>query len=387
MTQFLINKFIKDSENINDLNVRGKYGTLSSLVGIICNIILFVAKLIIGSLSNSISIVSDGFNNLSDCATSVITLVGYKMAAKPADEEHPFGHGRIEYILSFILAIIILLVGYELIKNSFDKLLHPNEISFSIISVVVLVLSILMKLWMSVFNKTLGNKLNNSAMLATSKDSLNDVVATSATLISLVASLFIKIPLDAFMGIVVSVFVLKSGYEIIKDTVDVLLGQTPDKEVADKVKEIISENPLIIGYHDLMIHSYGIRQFGSCHVEVSSETDFLKAHDAVDLIERKLLEETGIMISLHMDPIDINDEKTQYFYKKIKEIVRKLDKGTHIHDFRIVSGDTHTNLIFDLVIPFEFKMKDEEIISFINEELKNEPKKIYIVPTIEHEYI
>lgn len=388
MTQFLITKFIKDSDNINDSKVREKYGTLSSFVGIACNIILFVFKLIVGTIANSISITSDAFNNLSDCATSIITLFGYKMAAKPADKEHPFGHGRMEYILSFILAIIILMVGYELVKNSVKELIDPSQINFSIVSTVVLVFSILLKIWMSRFNNKLGTKLNNSAMLATSKDSLNDVVATSATLFALIVSQFTTLPIDGMMGIVVSIFVLKSGFEIIKSTVDELLGQTPDPETVELIKKLIKEEPLVIGYHDLMVHNYGPgRHFGSAHIEVRSDVDFLVAHDAVDMIEKRVLEETGIMLSLHLDPINMDDEETKYYYDKVKGIVRSIEKETHLHDFRIVTGETHTNLIFDLVVPFNFKLNDDEIIKIINDGLKDEPKKIYIVPTIENKYV
>ncbi len=388
MTQFLITKFIKDSDNINDSKVREKYGTLSSFVGIACNIILFVFKLIVGTIANSISITSDAFNNLSDCATSIITLFGYKMAAKPADKEHPFGHGRMEYILSFILAIIILMVGYELVKNSVKELIDPSKINFSIVSTVVLVFSIILKIWMSKFNNKLGTKLNNSAMLATSKDSLNDVVATSATLFALIVSQFTTLPIDGMMGIVVSIFVLKSGFEIIKSTVDELLGQTPDPETVELIKKLIKEEPLVIGYHDLMVHNYGPgRHFGSAHIEVRSDVDFLVAHDAVDMIEKRVLEETGIMLSLHLDPINMDDEETKYYYDKVKGIVRSIEKETHLHDFRIVTGETHTNLIFDLVVPFNFKLNDDEIIKIINDGLKDEPKKIYIVPTIENKYV
>ena len=357
-------------------------------MGIACNIILFVFKLIVGTIANSISITSDAFNNLSDCATSIITLFGYKMAAKPADKEHPFGHGRMEYILSFILAIIILMVGYELVKNSVKELIDPSQINFSIVSTVVLVFSSLLKIWMSRFNNKLGTKLNNSAMLATSKDSLNDVVATSATLFALIVSQFTTLPIDGMMGIVVSIFVLKSGFEIIKSTVDELLGQTPDPETVELIKKLIKEEPLVIGYHDLMVHNYGPgRHFGSAHIEVRSDVDFLVAHDAVDMIEKRVLEETGIMLSLHLDPINMDDEETKYYYDKVKGIVRSIEKETHLHDFRIVTGETHTNLIFDLVVPFNFKLNDDEIIKIINDGLKDEPKKIYIVPTIENKYV
>ena len=388
MTQFLVTKFIKDSENINDLKVREKYGTLSSFVGIACNIILFIFKLIVGTLSNSISITSDAFNNLADCATLIITLFGYKLASKPADKEHPFGHGRMEYILSLILAIIILLVGYELIKSSIIELINPTKIKFSYVSMIVLIFSILMKIWMSAFNKKLGNKLNNSAMLATSKDSLNDVIATSATLVSLIVSGFSDLMIDGIMGVVVSIFVLKSGFEIISDTVDDLLGQGLDKETVEIIKKHINDEPMVIGYHDLMVHNYGPgKHFGSAHIEVRSDEDLLIAHDAIDLIEKKIQEETGILMSFHIDPINMDDKETKYYYDKVKSIVRSINKDTHLHDFRIVTGDTHTNLIFDLVVPFDIKLKDEEIIEIINNGLKDEPIKIFISPTIENKYV
>ena len=275
MVNFLIKTFIKNSENTENPKIRQKYGTLSSIVGIICNVLLFLIKYAMGTLSHSISIVSDAFNNLSDCAGCLVTLLGYKMASKPADKNHPFGHGRMEYLTSLIIAALIIFVGIELLKNSVEKIINPVEIRFSFAVLFSLVFSIAVKLWMAVFNAELGKKINSSVLTATAKDSKSDVIATSATLIALICSLFTALPVDGVMGLLVSVFILKSGYDIVKDTVDELLGKPADPEIINNIKEYVLKNDKIIGIHDLIIHSYGPGNIiGSCHVEVKSNESF-----------------------------------------------------------------------------------------------------------------
>ncbi len=387
MINFLVKRFVKNYNDIENEKVRSSYGTLSSLVGIVCNVLLFAVKLTLGFLTNSIAITSDAFNNLSDSASCIVTLFGYKLAAKPADRDHPFGHGRIEYIVSFIISVIILLVGFELFKTSVDKLLNPEPIIYSTVVLISLILSIFVKLWMSLFNRTLGKKINNSAMIATSKDSLNDVIATSATMIALVGSLFTTLPLDGAMGILVSIFVFISGIGIIRSTIDELIGQPVEKELVDKIKAIILANPKILGIHDLIIHNYGPgNMIGSVHVEVDCTQDFLVIHDLVDEIERRIEKELHIIMTIHMDPIQVDDVVVNSHKELMKEIIASIDPKLSMHDFRVVIGPTHTNLIFDLQVPFEFYLTADEIKNRIDTELTKREDNIYTVITFEHGY-
>lgn len=380
MVNFLIKTFIKNSENTENPKIRQKYGTLSSIVGIICNVLLFLIKYAMGTLSHSISIVSDAFNNLSDCAGCLVTLLGYKMASKPADKNHPFGHGRMEYLTSLIIAALIIFVGIELLKNSVEKIINPVEIRFSFAVLFSLVFSIAVKLWMAVFNAELGKKINSSVLTATAKDSKSDVIATSATLIALICSLFTALPVDGVMGLLVSVFILKSGYDIVKDTVDELLGKPADPEIINHIKEYVLKNDKIIGIHDLIIHSYGPgNMIGSCHVEVKSNESFTEVHDIVDSIEREIHNNLNILMTIHMDPIEVNDMLTNKCKKFVNNIIHSIDSSLDLHDFRIVSGESHTNLIFDLVVPFECKYSNEELKQKIDMQLSKENINYYTV--------
>lgn len=380
MVNFLIKTFIKNSENTENPKIRQKYGTLSSIVGIICNVLLFLIKYAMGTLSHSISIVSDAFNNLSDCAGCLVTLLGYKMASKPADKNHPFGHGRMEYLTSLIIAALIIFVGIELLKNSVEKIINPVEIRFSFAVLISLVFSIAVKLWMAVFNAELGKKINSSVLTATAKDSKSDVIATSATLIALICSLFTALPVDGVMGLLVSVFILKSGYDIVKDTVDELLGKPADPEIINHIKEYVLKNDKIIGIHDLIIHSYGPgNMIGSCHVEVKSNVSFTEVHDIVDSIEREIHNNLNILMTIHMDPIEVNDMLTNKCKKLVNNIIHSIDSSLDLHDFRIVSGESHTNLIFDLVVPFECKYSNEELKQKIDMQLSKENINYYTV--------
>lgn len=380
MVNFLIKTFIKNSENTENPKIRQKYGTLSSIVGIICNVLLFLIKYAMGTLSHSISIVSDAFNNLSDCAGCLVTLLGYKMASKPADKNHPFGHGRMEYLTYLIIAALIIFVGIELLKNSVEKIINPVEIRFSFAVLFSLVFSIAVKLWMAVFNAELGKKINSSVLTATAKDSKSDVIATSATLIALICSLFTALPVDGVMGLLVSVFILKSGYDIVKDTVDELLGKPADPEIINNIKEYVLKNDKIIGIHDLIIHSYGPGNIiGSCHVEVKSNESFTEVHDIVDSIEREIHNNLNILMTIHMDPIEVNDMLTNKCKKLVNNIIHSIDSSLDLHDFRIVSGESHTNLIFDLVVPFECKYSNEELKQKIDMQLSKENINYYTV--------
>ena len=309
MSDFLVKHFVKNYNMVDNVKVREAYGMLSSIVGIICNIILFSAKFVMGTIVNSISIISDGFNNLSDCASCIVTLFGYKLAAKPADKDHPFGHGRFEYLTSMVIAMVIMLVGVELLTTSVKKIMHPETVEFSYIALAALVLSILLKVWMSKFNKKLGTKINSTIMLATSKDSMNDVVATAVTVFALIISPFTDLPVDGIMGVIVSVFILFSGFGIIKETVDALLGQPADSGVVQKIKEIVEENPYALGMHDLIIHSYGPgNMIGSVHIEVDGKGNIMEIHDVIDEMERNIFEDLNIKMTIHMDPVETDNE-------------------------------------------------------------------------------
>lgn len=387
MTNLLVKTFVKNHEDVKNPVVRQKYGTLSSIVGIICNIILFALKYIIGTLSNSISIVSDAFNNLSDCASCLVTLFGYKLASKPADKDHPFGHGRMEYLTSLIIAAIILLVGFELLQGSVKKIITPEVVTFSIPALLVLLFSIAVKFWMSFFNTKLGKKINSTVMIATAKDSRSDVIATTASLIALVASIFTDLPVDGVMGVIVSVFILKAGYEIVKDTVDELLGKPADPEIVEEIKKIALENEKMLGIHDLVIHNYGPgNMIGSCHIEVASNEDFMVIHDIIDEIERKIMHELKIIMTIHMDPILIDDELTNNAKKLVNGIIAEIDPALSMHDFRLVYGETHTNLIFDLVVPYECKIDNDVLKSIIDEKLSKEETNYYTVIVFDREY-
>ncbi len=387
MTEILIKKFIKNPEDLDNPKVRRSYGTLSSFVGIICNIFLFCAKYLLGTFSNSISIVSDAFNNLTDSAGCIVTLLGYKMSSKPADKDHPFGHGRMEYLSTLTIAIIILMVGFELLKNSFSKIIHPDELRFSIITIISLILSVCLKLWMSFFNNKLGKKINSGVLIATSKDSKTDAVATSATIIAIITSLFTKFPVDGVFGILVSIFIMKSGYDIIKDTIDDLLGKPADPELVKSIKEYIQQSDKIIGIHDLIIHNYGPgNMIASCHAEVRSDEDFIAVHDSIDIIEREIYSKLNILMTIHMDPVEVDNELVNKCKSRILEIVETIDDSLCIHDFRIVTGETHTNLVFDLVVPYGFKYKNEDIKKIIDDNLKDDEIKYFTVITFDSSY-
>lgn len=388
VTDLLVRKFVKNYDKINNSAVRENYGMLSSIVGIVCNVLLCLAKFAIGTIANSISIISDGFNNLSDCASCVVTIFGYKMAAKPADKDHPFGHGRIEYLTSLVIAMVIMVVGFELFRNSIGKIMNPGKVEFSYIALVVLILSIAVKVWMGIFNRKLGKRINSGVMLATSKDSFSDVYATFATLIALVASIWTDAPLDGIMGIVVSLFILISGYGIIKETVDQLLGQPADEGLVNDIKELVSENPYSLGMHDLIIHSYGPGNLiGSVHIEVDSCGDIMEIHDAIDELERNIFDDLNVRITIHMDPIEQDNEYTNLFRDKLLKVLCEVNQNITMHDFRIVSGPSHTNLVFDLVIPYDCDMTESYIKSEIDRRLSEEKEKIYTVITFDKSFI
>lgn len=370
-----------------DPDTREKIGIFSSIMGIILNVFLAVLKFILGTISGSIAILSDSFNNLSDSASSVVAYVGYKIANKPADKDHPFGHGRVEYLTSLVIGIIIVFVGLNLFVSSFDKVLNPSPLEYNMWILVALIASILIKVWMAMFNRYLGKECNSSVMISVFKDSFNDVVATSATVLAYILSPYTSLPLDGLMGIVVSCFVSYTGYEVIKDTFDSLLGKPIDTELVEKITKIIMDSDVALGVHDIMLHSYGPTQImGSAHVEVSAKGDVLAIHDEIDEIERRIKNELRVSLTLHTDPIEEDDEVVCYCQNLIGNIIRNIHPQMSFHDLRVVSGPSHTNIVFDLVIPFDCNFDHNEIEAFINSELAKETTKYYTVITFDHEY-
>ncbi len=377
--QLLVQRWIPNHTDIKNPTVRKSYGMLSSTVGILCNISLFLIKYLAGSLSGSIAILSDAFNNLSDCASCLVTCFGYKMAAKPADKQHPFGHGRIEYLATLIIAILIAVMGIELMRNAIEKILHPEAVIFHWLVCGILLFSIAVKLWMAYFNRRLGKQIQSSVLLATAKDSISDVLATTATLMVLVVSAFTSFPLDGWMGIAVSLFILKTAYDIVKDTMDDLLGKPADAELVQNLCDLIRREPEILGIHDLVIHNYGIgKMIGSCHAEVSSHSDFVTIHDKIDQIEHLIQSQLRIDMTIHMDPIVLDDAQVNDCRAMLMQILQQIDDNLHMHDFRMVAGETHTNLIFDLVVPFDCSYNDVALQEMIDNALKTQRESSYI---------
>lgn len=388
MTKLLIKLFVKDSENTANEAVRTRYGVLSGVVGIVLNIILSVFKMIFGAITRSVSIIADGANNIFDAVSSIISLVGFKISGKPADDEHPFGHGRIEYVSALTLAFIILIMGFELIKTSVDKFTNPEAVIFSAPAVVVLVFSIIAKIWLAAFNKTVGKKIDSVAVNAVVADSIGDIAATTCSLIALIASKFTALPVDAVMGIIVALVVIYAGIGIIKDTLGPLLGEPPAKEIVEKLEKLVLSYDGIVGIHDLVLHSYGHSKIiGSLHAEVPSDVDIMESHDTIDLIERDIREKLGIEISIHMDPILVNDPLTDELRELTAKVLGEISADITFHDFRIVKGQTHTNLIFDIVIPHSSLLKPDEIKNLIESKIRQENEAYFTVINVDRSYV
>ena len=388
MFKLIVKLFVKDYKNHKNPVVRERYGLLSSIVGIIVNIILSLSKLVIGSLTSSISITADAINTLSDAGSCIVTLVGFKMAGMKPDKEHPFGHGRIEYIAALIVGFIVELMGFELIKSSVEKIKNPEELTFSIPAVIVLLISIFGKLWLALFNRYLGKTISSPALSAVVTDSLSDICATAFTLLALILSRYTSLPLDGFFGIIVALFIMYSGYGILKETIGIILGVPPSGELVDKIVELIKSHDSVIDIHDLVIHSYGEnRLFGSVHVEVPADFDILEAHDNMDHIEKEILEKFGINMVVHLDPLVVNDERIKVLKDLTYGTIKNFDERLSLHDFRVVEGPTHTNFIFDLVIPFDYKLSAEELKEKIAELMKEHNKNYFVVITVEYSYV
>ena len=377
MTEFLVNKFIKDSANIESTEVRTRYGMLASVVGSFCNVLLFSVKLAIGLILSSLAVTADAFNNLSDAASSIISFVGVKMAGKPADAEHPFGHGRIEYIAALIVSFLVIEVGFTFFKSSISKIMHPEEITFDPVPFIILILSILVKLWMAFFNNKLGKRIDSKVMLATAADSLGDVITTSATVISIVICHFTSINVDAIAGLIVSGIVIWSGVSIAKDTLEPLIGQRVPSELYQKITDMVESYEGIVGAHDLIVHNYGPnRSMATIHAEVPNDVSIEASHEIIDRIERDAKKELNILLVIHMDPVEMRDEEVLELRDKTSHIVHALDPELHFHDFRVLKENEQKNLIFDLVVPDSYTEKDanrvmHQLIALLHEMEKN----------------
>lgn len=383
---FLVRRFIKNYQDTKDANVRTNVGKLSGIVGIFSNLFLFVIKFMIGTIVHSVSIQADGVNNLTDAGSNIISILSFHLANKPADKDHPFGHERTETIASLFVGILILVLGFETAKESISKVIHPGSIDFRIASVIILLISIIVKFWMYAYNKKLSKTYDSSLLEATALDSISDVCGTTAVLVSTLSSPVLHFNLDGYMGIVVSGIILYGAYGLLRDMINSLIGEAPDPELVHNIVDRIMAHPAILGVHDMMLHNYGPNKiFASAHVEVDSSKDIFETHDHIDNIEREVKENMNIDLVLHMDPVKVNDPETELYRAKVVEAIHQIDPKWGFHDFRIVSGPTHVNLVFDLVIPFEEKYSQEEIEDMLLKHIQSD-KKIYLVLTIDHPY-
>ncbi|MEE0080282.1 MAG: cation diffusion facilitator family transporter [Holdemanella sp.] len=383
---FLVRRFIKNYQDTKNANVRTSVGKLSGIVGILNNLFLFVIKFLIGTIVHSVSIQADGVNNLTDAGSNIISILSFHLSNKPADKDHPFGHERTETIASLFVGILILVLGFETAKESISKVVHPGSIDFRIASVIILLISIMVKFWMYAYNKKLSKTYDSSLLEATALDSISDVCGTTAVLVSTLLSPVLHFNLDGYMGIVVSGIILYGAYGLLRDMINSLIGEAPDPELVHNIVDMIMAHPVILGVHDMMLHNYGPNKiFASAHVEVDSSKDIFETHDHIDNIEREVKENMNIDLVLHMDPVKVNDPETELYRAKVVEAIHQIDPKWGFHDFRIVSGPTHANLVFDLVIPFEEKYTQEEIEEMLLKHIESD-KKIYLVLTIDHPY-
>lgn len=388
MTNFLIKLFIQDRDNVENQEVREKYAMLSSITGIIVNILLSIFKIIIGVIANSMSIISDGLNNVSDAGSSIVTMIGFKMSQKKVDADHPWGHGRMEYITALFVDILIILVGFELLQSSIEKIINPEVPSISNITIILLVVAILAKLWLFIFYRKIAKKINSAAIKGTAYDSISDSVSTLAVLISAFVARFAGITIDGYVSLLVSIFILITGFKAIKEIIDILLGQKPDPEFVKEIEKFTKQYKEINGIHDIMVHDYGPgRKIVSFHAEVPANANILKAHDVIDQMEQDIFAKFGCITTIHMDPIVVDDEEINNMRKETEEIVKNINEKFSIHDFRMTDGGERINLIFDLVIPAGEKIDVEQLVSAVRKEIHNRNEKYYAVIKVEHSYV
>ena len=388
MVSLLVKLFIKNPEDVKDIKVREHYGIICGVFGIFLNLILFGFKYFIGVISASIAIMADAFNNLSDAGSSIVSIIGFKLAGQKPDMKHPFGHGRLEYLSGLVVSAAIIIMGYEILKDSVSKILHPEEIVFSSLTVIILLASILVKIYMAFYNKKIGTKIDSSALLATSADSLSDTISTLAVLVSTLVFYFFNVNLDGYCGIFVGIWILIAGVKSANETISPLLGQAPSKEFVKSVEEIVLSHKEIIGIHDLIVHDYGPgRIMISLHAEVDNKGDINELHDAIDLTEVELGKKLNCHAVIHMDPVAVGDPVTDELKALVKETVKKVDENITIHDFRVVKGPTHTNIIFDAVVPYSVKKEDEEIEKEIQKLVFDAKPNHFCVITVDRDYV
>ena len=390
-SNLIIKTFIKDYKNTESESVRSSYGYLASIVGIIINIILFLIKFSVGLISASIAITADAFNNLSDAGSSVITMIGFKLAKMPADKEHPFGHGRIEYISALIVAFMVMLVGFQFTKSSIERILNPTPVTFEVIPFILLVVSIFFKFWLSRFNKLTGNRINSSALKAASVDALGDVFTSTCVVISFLAAKFTTFPIDGYIGVIVSLAILYAGFTLVKETINPLLGEAPDPELAKNIREMVLSYDHIIGVHDLIIHNYGVGKcMASIHAEIPSDINVMKIHDIIDMAEREISKKLKIYLVIHMDPICLEDKEVMSAKKELEEILKKNSLVKSMHDFRIVGKGSKKNLIFDIVVnPSEFSknMSEDDLKEDITKLVKEINPEYNCVIVVDKDFI
>ena len=388
MTQFLIRLFIRQPDHAQDPKVRAAYGNLAGAVGMVCNLLLCLGKLTVGTLFGSIAILADALNNLSDASSNIVSLVGFKLASKAPDAEHPFGHARYEYLAGLVVSVTILGIGFSLLKESAVKVLHPTPVQFSWLTVAVLAVSILVKLWMSVFNRTIGRTIGSETLIATAADSRNDVLSTGAVLLSTVLCRLTGWDrLDGLMGVAVAVFILVSGWGLVMDTLSPLLGESPSEDLVEHIEQTVMSYPGVLGTHDLMIHDYGPgHQFASLHVELPAELDPLDAHDLIDNIERDFLRNDRLMVTIHYDPIVTSDAAVGVLRSRLTEELHRLDPALSLHDLRIVPGKTHTNVLFDLVLPAGYKGDRVELLTRLEQFIQAQDPTYSCIIKVEQSY-
>ncbi len=387
MANFLAKLFIKDHENTGDPAVRKQYGKLAGIVGILSNGLLCAMKIIIGLVTGSIAIVADGINNLADASSSIITLIGFKLAAAPEDKDHPYGHARIEYLTGLFISVLIIVLGLQLLRSSFDKVLHPDPLSFRYLTVIILVIAIGIKVWQAFFNISLGKKINSVALIATGADSRNDVIATTAVLLSIIIGKLFHLQLDGYMGCLVALFIIWSGIQLIRETSSPLLGEAPDQELVEAIADTVLSQEGILGIHDLVVHNYGPGKiFASIHIEVDAKGDLMESHDRIDNIERLIKKELNIEFTAHMDPVDLDNPLIEQLHHEILAAIKPFTGVKSIHDLRIVPGNTHTNVIFDAVLSSDCVTDEKELCHCVEAHLKKIDPHYYVVITFDRAY-
>lgn len=388
LTKWLVKTFVKRPEDTDDERVRYTYGRLAGAAGLTANVLLFAAKLAIGALSGSVAILADAFNNLSDAGSSLITLLGFKLAGQRPDPAHPFGHGRIEYLSGLLVSGLIVVMGLKLLQSSVQKLFTPEPVEFSVVSVCILAVSVAVKLYMCFYNRRIGARISSAAMKATAADSLSDCVATGVVLLSLLVYRFTGVDLDAYCGLAVALFILAAGVRSAKETISPLLGQKPDPELVKRIESIVLSYAQVTGLHDLVVHDYGPgRLMISLHAEVSATADIRETHDAIDNIERRLADELGCTAVIHMDPVDVGDERTLALKAQVTAVLADMDARLSLHDFRVVTGPTHTNVIFDLVVPYDVRESDAQLVQAVRERIETADGTLFAVINVDRSYI